>query len=69
MLLSPHAAAALVSCQSVALLARHLTSAAADRVSPAKSAAAGGEREVIGVPLLFKEVNPASHHYQLSSGW
>ena len=58
-LLSPHAAAALVSCQSVALLARHLTSAAADRVSPAKSAAAaaGGEREVIGVPLLFKEVN------------
>ena len=70
-LLSPHAAAALVSCQSVALLARHLTSAAADRVSPAKSAvaAAGGEREVIGVPLLFKEVNPASHHYQLSSGW
>ena len=59
MLLSPHAAAALVSCQSVALLARHLTSAAADRVSPAKSAAAaaGGEREVIGVPLLFKEVN------------
>ena len=35
------------------------TAAAADRVSPAKSAAAaaGGEREVIGVPLLFKEVN------------